>query len=437
MRCTSGCRPVEPPVNTARPPPSAATPACAEPCRVRPARCAAPRARSRRPLRFMRSGALSPGSSSPRSIVRVAVQRDLDLGLLGRGRQRVAESLLQRAQQARVMARIVVPAFHATQFAHTRRRVHGVDQVPGGEVEVHAAGHLARVLAGPCRPARTVAQQRQDAGQFDVAVEVGAGQVHAVVGQDVVTALGTAAPRRAHAHQREVGCAAADVGHQHQLFAVDVAFVVQRGGDRFELEPHLVEARPAAPRSCSAACACASRAGSSSTKNTGRPSTTRAQRHGPPRPRRQLQAAQVAGHHVAVAHRAAGADVGALVEQTRAEDALHRTHQTARRCLRHTRPSPHGRTAARPALRAPACRRGRTPRWAWSRGRVRVRPAAHRHRHARQRHRRVGGAEVDGHEAAAGVGGNLAHAAGPLHRWRRRLQQTSRYTTVCANSPLE
>ena len=67
-------------------------------------------------------------------------------------------------------------------------------------------------------------------------------QVHAVVGQDVVAALGAAAARRAHAHEREVGRAAADVGHQHELFAVDPAFVVERGGDRFVLEVHLGKA---------------------------------------------------------------------------------------------------------------------------------------------------------------------------------------------------
>jgi hypothetical protein len=42
-----------------------------------------------------------------------------------------------------------------------------------------------------------------------------------------------------------------------------------------------------------------------------------------------LEVAQVAGDHIAVTHGAAAADVGALVQQAGAQDALHGTHQPA------------------------------------------------------------------------------------------------------------
>ena len=56
----------------------------------------------------------------------------------------------------------------------------------------------------------------------------------------------------------------------------------------------------------------------------------------------RLQVPQVAGDHVEVAHRAAAADVGVLLDQRRAEHALHRAHQPAVDAV------DVGRTAARP-----------------------------------------------------------------------------------------
>lgn len=48
--------------------------------------------------------------------------------------------------------------------------------------------------------------------------------------------------RRSDPHDREVGRAAADIGHQHDLLGVQAAFVVERSGDRLVLELDLVEA---------------------------------------------------------------------------------------------------------------------------------------------------------------------------------------------------
>ena len=51
--------------------------------------------------------------------------------------------------------------------------------------------------------------------------------------------------RRRQAHQRKVGRAAADVGDQHQLFALQRRFIGEGGGDRFELEGDIRESRAA------------------------------------------------------------------------------------------------------------------------------------------------------------------------------------------------
>ena len=74
-----------------------------------------------------------------------------------------------------------------------------------------------------------------------MAIEVGAGQVHAVAGQDVVAALervrdrdlARSGPTRT-SEKSEVPPPMS--AHEHQLFAVDVAFMVQRGSDGFKLE---------------------------------------------------------------------------------------------------------------------------------------------------------------------------------------------------------
>ena len=122
----------------------------------------------------------------------------------------------------------------------------------------------------------------------------------------------------------------------------------------------------------SAACAAASRSGSSSTKNTGRPSTARVSRHAGVRLRLVPELLQIARKHIAVADRMAGTQIGALLDQRRAEDALHRAHQPAVGAfdIRGDR-----RTSVQPSRRlrsAPGPRPRRTPRSASSDGRARV-----------------------------------------------------------------
>jgi hypothetical protein len=116
------------------------------------------------------------------------------------------------------------------------------------------------------------------------------------------------------------------------------------------------------------------------------------------------QVPQVAGHDVAVAHLAAAADIGGLLDQGRPEDALHRPHQPALLAFDVGR---HGSAAI--ASRQPALilrrvgqvehggRHGLETRFQFDQGAMALPIADH--------DGRVGGAEVDG-----GVGRGAGHS---------------------------
>ena len=111
-----------------------------------------------------------------------------------------------------------------------------VDRMPGRQVEIIARRDLgARTQRAP------VAEQRHHRGQAQVLVEIGAADVDAAGGEDVVAPLRLAGAAGTEAHQRKVGGAAADVGDQDQFLAVDLGFVVEGGGDRLVLEGDLAE----------------------------------------------------------------------------------------------------------------------------------------------------------------------------------------------------
>ena len=142
-------------------------------------------------------GSRAPRSTWPRSIVARAAGGDRDLRALGArdaGRGRV---LGHDRHQPPVLRRVGVERAHAAQLDDALRVVDGVDQVPGREVEVDRARHFARRRAVDARPERAVAEQRQDARELDAPVEVGAGDVDAVVGEDVGLAVDPAARARA------------------------------------------------------------------------------------------------------------------------------------------------------------------------------------------------------------------------------------------------
>ncbi len=160
-----------------------------------------------------------------------------DLRLFHLHRQPVAGALLGEAQQAVDAGRVDDVVAHVLQRQLGLLRVHRVDGVPGGQVEVVAGGHQ-RVALHPA----AVAEQRHHPVQAQLLVEVGTADVHAAGGEDVVLALIQLATLRCQAHQGEVRGTAADVDDQHQLLALDRALVVEGRGDRLELEGHVLEA---------------------------------------------------------------------------------------------------------------------------------------------------------------------------------------------------
>ena len=57
-----------------------------------------------------------------------------------------------------------------------------------------------------------------------------------------ISRLGRARPVWRQAQHRQVGCAAADVEDQHDLFPRQTLFIIQRGGDGFELKLNIAKA---------------------------------------------------------------------------------------------------------------------------------------------------------------------------------------------------
>ncbi len=327
----------------------------------------------------------------------------------------MAEPFFDHGHQPLMLLHIGIETAHAAQFSNPPGAVDGVDQVPGGQVEIDAAGHFASRAIRANRTQGAVAELAQDAGQLDVAVEVGAGDVYAVVGQDVVATVQTLHALRAHAHHREVRSTAADVGHQHDAFAVDLALVVEGRGNRLELEMHFIETHSMSRRFQRALrCGVALRftvhekhrtAQHQLVQGAGRSIGQRA----------VAQALQVAGEDVAVLGATAAADVGRLVDQTGSEDALHRAHQAPVDAVHIGRHGGAAKGARRAVGVVPAFgviehrrRHGLVARLQLDEAhgsRTRFRPG--------NGHGRVGGAEVDGTE-----GRRTAHG-GPDERGAR------------------
>ena len=85
-------------------------------------------------------------------------------------------------------------------------------------------------------------EQRHHHAEAELAIEIGAADPHAVIGQNVRAAIGFAMALWSEPDDREVRGAAADVGDQGDFFRGELALVIQRRGDRLELEGDFVEA---------------------------------------------------------------------------------------------------------------------------------------------------------------------------------------------------
>ena len=198
--------------------------------------------------------------------------------------------------------------------------------MPGREIEIDRTRDLARQPLRGGRTERAVAECRQDAGELHAAIEVGPGDVNAVAGQDVAPAVTGRGASRTDPHDREVGRATADVRDEHDLLDVDAALVVERRGERLVLELHLGEARKVRGLRQGPL-----RGGVADGIVVDEEDRSAQDHLAQRRARRSLclqaQVAQVADDHIEIAHRTATADIGGLLDQTAAEDALHRAHQ--------------------------------------------------------------------------------------------------------------
>ena len=101
---------------------------------------------------------------------------------------------------------------------------------------VHGKRHRLAFVAGGA-----VSEFPHHRGQTQFLIEIGTGQVDAVVGQNIAGPVGLAGQRGAEPNQGKIGGAAADIDHQGQFFPFQAGFKIERGGDRLELKPHLVE----------------------------------------------------------------------------------------------------------------------------------------------------------------------------------------------------
>jgi hypothetical protein len=163
--------------------------------------------------------------------------RSRNLGLLHRIGQPMAFTPIQHLHQALVQLLIAVIALETARRSQGLGRVQPLDQMPGGEIEEHAAGHLA-----PAGADVLVAQQRHDLGHIEAMVEIRASDMHAGGGQNVLSTVGMPGLLRAQTHHREVRGAAADIDHQHQLLLAQALLVVQRRRNRLQLKADFAQA---------------------------------------------------------------------------------------------------------------------------------------------------------------------------------------------------
>ena len=100
-----------------------------------------------------------------------------------------------------------------TDIGDHARFVHAVDAGPGGEVVEIARWHVEPgALHGAAE-----AEQRHDDAEAELAVEIGAADAHAIIGENIRRAVSLAVTFRPKAHDRKVGRAAADIGNQRDF----------------------------------------------------------------------------------------------------------------------------------------------------------------------------------------------------------------------------
>ncbi|MNO48943.1 hypothetical protein D3C76_392850 [compost metagenome] len=120
----------------------------------------------------------------------------LDLGFFHFHGQPVPGALFDQLEQAVDTAGVLDVVAHAAQGQLRLLRVHRVDGVPGRQVHVVTGRHVGAAL----HPA-AVAEQRHQALQAQLFVEVGSADVHTAGGEDVLVAVIHTPTFRRQAHQ--------------------------------------------------------------------------------------------------------------------------------------------------------------------------------------------------------------------------------------------
>jgi hypothetical protein len=113
-----------------------------------------------------------------------------------------------------VQPRVAVAAAQILRLPHRLRRIEPVDQVPGREVEERLARHFAAL-----RPVVAKAECGITRSRFRRWSKSVPPMCTPLVASTSSAAVARACAVRAHAHDGEVGGAAADVDDQHQRFA--------------------------------------------------------------------------------------------------------------------------------------------------------------------------------------------------------------------------
>ncbi|MCY1247521.1 hypothetical protein D9M72_608610 [compost metagenome] len=120
----------------------------------------------------------------------------LDLGFFHFHGQPVSGALFDQFEQAIDAAGVLDVIAHAAQGQLRFLRVHRVDGVPGRQVHVVTGRHVGAALH-----AAAVAEQRHQALQAQLFVEVGSADVHTAGGEDVLVAVIHTPTFRRQAHQ--------------------------------------------------------------------------------------------------------------------------------------------------------------------------------------------------------------------------------------------
>ncbi len=149
-----------------------------------------------------------------------------NLGFLDLHRQRVAALFIDHTHQPIEQVRLTCLAPNLADIRHHARFVHAVDAGPGREVVEITRRHLEPgALHGAAE-----AEQRHDDAEAELAVEIGAADTHAVIGENIRGAIGLAVTLWSDTHDRKIR-----PGRRRGLRIPGRAHAADRAGDHQQI----------------------------------------------------------------------------------------------------------------------------------------------------------------------------------------------------------